>query len=149
MSQIPMTTSQNEHLVFPHRCADRKVRFGKRRWPAMKLESGSLYSFPGAVPLSLVEGGKIIESPTLTLVIALTVSTPTENHLAKFGDGVEILTEASVAPTHLKLLQRKNYCILPSWQIRTYIVVLSFCLKGSWFYAFHYLGKYHIINQGH
>ena len=31
----------------------------------------------------------------------------------------------------------------------TQIGVLSFCLNGSWLCAFPYLGKYHIINQGH
>ena len=49
----------------------------------------------------------------------------------------------------LKLLLKNDCCTLPSWQIGTYIGMLSFCLSGSWLCAFPYLGKYHIINQGH
>ena len=49
----------------------------------------------------------------------------------------------------LNLLLKNDCCTLPSWQIGTYIGMLSFCLNGSWLCAFPYLGKYHIINQGH
>ena len=77
----PTPFSDEEVEVWQEKVACYEVRV----WILVRL-------FPCAVPLSLMEIGNIKEAPTLRLFRALTVSIPAENHLARFRDGIEILT---------------------------------------------------------